>query len=121
MMAYRDSAGRILIDEWLDELAKRHSRAYVKCLQRLRLLRESGHELRRPISAPLRDGVHELRAQVGTVNYRVLYFFYGEDVVVLSHGLTKEDVVPLVEIDRAVVRMKQVQDSPEKFTAAWEE
>jgi phage-related protein len=121
MMAYRDSAGRILIEDWLDDLAERDSRAYVKCLQRLRQLRDTGHELRRPIAAPLRDGICELRAQIGTVNYRVLYFFHGKNVVVLSHGLTKEDAVPPVEIDRAVQRMKQVQNSPERFTAAWEE
>ena len=40
----------------------------------------------------LRNGIYELRAKVGTVNYRVLYFFCGSNVACLSHGLTKGQV-----------------------------
>jgi phage-related protein len=59
-----------------------------------------GHELRRPYADYLRAGVHELRARVGRVNYRILYFF-GDDEIILSHGFTKEREIPDAEIERA--------------------
>ena len=54
------------------------------------------------------------------VQYRILYFFCGSNVACLSHGITKEDEVPDVEIDLAVRRKLQVQRDPERFTAEWE-
>jgi hypothetical protein len=40
-----------------------------------------GHELRRPYADYLRAGVHELRARVGRVNYRILYFFGDDEII----------------------------------------
>jgi hypothetical protein len=34
-----------------------------------------GHELRRPEADFLRDGIYELRASLGGVHHRILYFF----------------------------------------------
>ena len=73
---------------------------------RIRRLTELGHELRRPEADLLRDGIYELRARLGTVNYRILYFFHGRNVAVLAHALTKEDEIPIVEINRAVERKR---------------
>jgi phage-related protein len=69
-----------------------------------------GHELRRPAADFLRDGIYELRPSYQGVNYRILYFFAGKNVVVVSHGLKKESEVPAVEIRRAI-------DRKEKFDA----
>ena len=87
-----------------------------KCTERVDRLGEMGHELRRPEADFLRDGIYELRATCQGVHYRMLYFFTGKDVVVLSHGLTKERQVPPREIDRAVERRKQVEGNFERFT-----
>lgn len=57
---------------------------------------------------------------MGTVNYRILYFFNGRQVAVLSHGITKEDVVPPAEIERAIARMKRVQADATVHTAMLE-
>src|SRR6266404_5155763 len=105
---YRKSDGTIPLDEWLDELEGSDLRAYKKCLDRIILLEKLGSELRRPIADTLRDGIRELRAKVGTVNYRILYFFSGANIVCLSHGLTKESDVPDDEIDLAIQRKKLV-------------
>jgi hypothetical protein len=67
--------------EWLEELREKDSVAYAKCLFTLERLREAGHELRRPTADLLRDGIHELRAKKGHVNYRLLYFFHGRAAV----------------------------------------
>jgi hypothetical protein len=38
------------------------------------------------------------------VNYRVLYFYHGQNVAILTHALTKEDKLPETELKRAVRR-----------------
>jgi len=64
----------------------------------------------------LRDGVYELRARFGTVNYRLLYFFHGQNVAVLAHAITKEDEIPTVEIDRALERKMAFAANPSAHT-----
>jgi putative component of toxin-antitoxin plasmid stabilization module len=70
----------------------------------MRRLAEMGHELRRPEADFLRDGIYELRSRLGTVNYRILYFFHGREVAVLASAITKEADIPAVEINRALNR-----------------
>ena len=99
--------------EWLDQLP---TKVKAKCTQRIDRLGELGYELRRPEADFLRDGIYELRASYQGVHYRMLYFFAGKAVVVLSHGLTKEREVPPREIDQAVERKQMVEADFEKFT-----
>ena len=68
--------------------------------------------MRRPIGDYLRDGIYELRPSLAGVHYRILYFFHGNDAVVVSHGLTKERKVPVGEIERAIERMKRFRSNP---------
>jgi len=86
-----------------------------KIIARLELLRGRGHDLRRPHAATLRDGIHELRVVSQHVNYRVLYFFHGRTAVI-SHGTTKEGVVPPREIDLAVERKRRFAANPDQYT-----
>jgi phage-related protein len=99
--------------EWLDQLP---TKVKAKCTERIDRLGELGHELRRPEADFLRDGIHELRASCQGVHYRILYFFAGKAVVVLSHGLTKEREVRPREIDQAVEHKRMVEADFEKFT-----
>jgi hypothetical protein len=117
---FRDADGTVPLSDWLDDLEETEPRAYAKCLAIILNLSRLGYELRRPLADTLRDGIHELRAKVGTVNYRILYFFMGSNVACLSHGFTKEDKVPDAEIDLAVRRKRLVQKNPDKYTAEWE-
>lgn len=87
-----------------------------KCQARISRLAELGHELRRPEADYLRDGVHELRATHQTVNCRILYFFHDRQVAVLSQLIAKEDKVPDLEIDRAIVRKQRFEADPEAHT-----
>ena len=64
----------------------------------------------------LRDGIYELRAKKGHVNYRLLYFFHGRNVAIVAHDLTKEGVVPVADIDRAVRRKQAFEAKPERHT-----
>ena len=67
----------------------------------------------------LRDGIYELRAKRGKVNYRLLYFFHGKDIAILAHGLTKERAVPTVDIERAIDRKTQYEQAPKEHRATY--
>lgn len=72
--------------------------------------------MRRPEADTLRDGIHELRARLGHVNHRILYSIHGRAVAVLLHALVKEEVVPEVDIDLAIVRKTAFSRDPEGHT-----
>ena len=105
----------VLFRQWLAALP---AKVQAKCLAQLRLLRAHGHELRRPLADFLRDGIYELRPTYQGVHYRILYFFSGKDLVVISHGITKRAAVPAIEIDRAVARKKRYEADPKAH--GWE-
>ena len=113
---YKDRKSGSPVVEWLNSLRKTDSIAWAHCVGRIQLLAESGHELRRPAADLLRDGIYELRAKHHKVQYRILYFFHGRNVAILAHAITKKDVVPAIEIDRAVERMKLFRRSPSDHT-----
>jgi phage-related protein len=112
---FREEDGTVPFLSWLAELEQRSQRAFEKCLFMLDLLRQSGYELRRPQADLLRDGVYELRTKVGRVNYRILYGFVGKDLVLVSHGITKEQAVPSVEIDKAISCLALYRRDPAKY------
>lgn len=66
------------------------------------VLEQYGNSLREPYSKPLEDGIFELRAKVGTNISRVLYFFYYEGRIILTHGFVKKtQKTPPSEIKKA--------------------
>jgi phage-related protein len=110
---FRDSDGAVPILDWLAALP---AKALDKCRVKIERLRALGHELRRPEADYLRDGIHELRVRLGTVNYRMLYFFHEDIAAVVSHGIVKEKRVPPKEIDRAITAKKRFEADPERHT-----
>lgn len=50
------------------------------------------------------------------VNYRIIYFFHGRGVGVVSHGLVKERIVPPREIELAIQRKALFATDPDKHT-----
>lgn len=113
---FREADGSVPVLDWLAKLRRSDARAFAKCLVRIERLAECGHELRRPEADFLRDGIYELRSRMGSVNYRVLYFFFGRDVCVLAHGLTKEDAVPTADLKLAILRKQKFLASPSLHT-----
>jgi len=116
LIFYRDERGQAPVVEWLRELRRKDKKAYAKCNARIQVLAQLGHELRRPMADYLRDGIHELRIRHGHVNYRILYFFHGQAVAILAHGLTKEDEVPNADIERAIQRKEAFAKDPAKHS-----
>ena len=115
-MFYREANGRAPVVDWLQDLLRENERAWVSCRARIELLAQLGHELRRPAADYLRDGIYELRAKQGHVQYRLLYFFHGRSVAILAHSLTKEDEVPKVDIERTIQRKKRFEANPKAHT-----
>jgi phage-related protein len=110
---YKEEDGSVPVLEWLDKLP---DKAQDKCRVRIERLADLGHELRRPEADFLRDKIYELRVSLQGVQYRILYFFYSNISVVISHGIIKEREVPSKEIDRAIERRKRFEENPEAHT-----
>jgi phage-related protein len=100
--------------EWFENLP---AKAQDKIVVRIERLKELGHELRRPEADYLRDDIYELRVKAQAVNYRVLYFFHGRQLVVLAHGFSKQQSkVPNRELKSAIQRRARFHQSPNRHT-----
>ena len=96
---FRRLNGDCPLEKYLDTLAPK---LRVKTLRSIMLLEEFGTDLRLPYSAPLEDGLYELRSILGTDITRVVYFFIVGNQAVLTHGFTKKtQKTPRSEIEKA--------------------
>jgi len=105
--------------DWMDSSGLK-PKVMHKCFDKIKRLKEMGHELGRPAASFLRDGIYELRIKHERVNYRILYFF-NEGIAILSHGIQKEDVVPPNEINHAIENKKKYIENPQLHTYEEEE
>ncbi len=115
---FKDDDGSVPLIDWL---RRQTEKVQIKCLATVEELRERGYELRRPTVDKLDRGIHELRIRYGTVNYRILYAFHGQNAVLLSHGCTKEKRVPKKEIDRAVENLNKFKQNPNVHSSGIED
>jgi len=97
------------------------SAARERCRDRLRLLAESGHRLRRPLAARVCPGLYELRLKYRGLNLRMLCFFHGQTIVVVSHGFVEQQaVIPLAEVCRALDCRARFEADPDAHTSGSE-
>lgn len=69
--------------------------------------------MRRPAADYLTDGIYELRAKHISVQYRILYFFHGQNVAILAHAITKEEeAIPAIDIQRVLHRKRLFEENP---------
>ncbi len=119
---YQEIDGEVPVLEWLMQLLKQNRKGYANCVARIGQLAASGYELRRPAADYLSDGIYELRAKHIRVQYRILYFFHGQNVAILAHAITKEEeAVPAIDIERALLRKRLFEENPEAHTYTEEE
>ena len=111
LIIYQEANGSVPLLDWLDKIPWK---AKLKCLVKIERLSLAGHELRRPDCDYLEAGIRELRSKKGKTNYRILYAFIPQkqNVVLLSHGCTKEKVVPPKEIERAKHNLEKFIKDP---------
>lgn len=114
---YQETDGEVPVLEWLTQLLKENRKGYANCVARIGQLAANGYELRRPAADYLTDGIYELRAKHIRVQYRILYFFSGQNVAILAHAITKEEeAVPAIDIERALRRKRLFEENPEAQT-----
>ena len=112
---YQDRKDDSPIVEWLLQIRKKDPKGFLNCLARVEQLKMFGYELRRPAADYLSDGIYELRAKHRNVQYRLFYFFHGENIAVIDHGIVKEQsAVPQIELKRALVRKKKFEQNPKE-------
>jgi phage-related protein len=117
IVLFQDAKGAVPVLVWLNQLVKSDKKGYANCISRIEQLAEYGFELRRPAADFLRDGIYELRAKHVRVQYRILYFFHGQNVVILAHAIIKEDDrVPDRDIDLALTHKDLFVLNPETYT-----
>ncbi len=109
---FQEDDGTVPILDWFDRIPEK---ALDKCTVKLERLEELGHTLHRPEADYLRDGIYELRIRYLRIHYRILYFFFKQSAVVVSHGLTKEKRIPPKEIEMAINRKVRFELSPETY------
>jgi len=97
---YETSTGDCPTSDFLNGLDKTKERPFVN--RKLSLLAEYGNQLRRPNVENLGDGIYELRIPVKRRQIRLLYFFFFQDSIVISHGLIKENKIPQADINIAL-------------------
>ena len=114
---YQDENGNAPVLEWLKAMIKKDRKGYANCVAKIRQLAITGYELRRPAADYLRNGIYELRAKHIHIQYRILYFFDGQNIAILAHAITKDtDRVPIVDIERAIERKRQFEENPNVHT-----
>ncbi len=98
---YEDQKGNRPVQEFIDSLTNRTEVNQIAV--HMRELKSQGYRLQRPMSAPLRDGIHELRPGPN----RILYGF-NKGVAVLLHALRKKTrETPRRDIDVALKHMQE--------------
>ncbi len=100
---FMDESGFSPVEKFINELSEKERakvRAYIK------ILKEFGHNVRRPIADYLGEGIYELRPQA----HRVFYFYFMKDSAVLLHMLRKKtDKIPFNDLKLCIKRKTEVE------------
>jgi phage-related protein len=119
---YQEPTGISPVIEWLKKLKSQDQKGFNNCLFRIKQLEDSGYELRRPIADYLTDGIYELRAKHQNIQYRILYFFHGQNIAIIAHSIIKKtSAVPPSELEQAIVRKNKFIENPEIYSYEGEE
>ena len=96
---YESASGNCPTREFLDSLNIKDELPYV--VRALDHLQEFGNLLRRPQADILQDGIYELRIPIKRKQFRLLYFYFYQEKIIVSHGLRKEAKVKTADIEKA--------------------
>lgn len=92
----------------LEFIRAQDQRTKNKIEQAIELVKERNVKARYPLVSKVSGKIWEIRIEVATNIYRILYFIYVDKRIVLLHGFQKKsDKIPAKEIDIALARMKE--------------
>ncbi|MDR2900854.1 MAG: type II toxin-antitoxin system RelE/ParE family toxin [Treponema sp.] len=75
------------VQQFIDSL---NVKMRVKALGCIEILEEFGNQLREPFSKPISKGLFELRIQFAGDITRIFYFFFKDNIIVLTNGFIKK-------------------------------
>ena len=102
---FTNKRGDCPVEEFLNSL---QVNARAKVVKWLELLEEKGPNLPRPYADILRGKIRELRVSYGNLEIRLLYFFWKDKIIIVTHGfLKKERQIDSSEIERAINYMNE--------------
>ncbi len=105
---YKTRRGEDLVKTFKDQQPKK---AQTKMAKHEALLAEHGPNLHRPYADYLRDDIYELRVKFSPNNYRILYFFFKNKTIIMTHGIIKNrGPVGDTEIDRAIKYKREFEE-----------
>lgn len=113
---YKKTNGEVPIINFLEEIED--VKLKNKVLKFIQILQEYGRELYEPYTKYLKDGIYELRIHHSSNYARCLYFFYCDDLIIMTNGFIKKtNKTPSKEIKTAlnnkkdfIKRMEGMQD-----------
>lgn len=85
---YIKENGRCPVKDFLDDLDLKKDVPYIE--NRMIQLEEHGYNLRRPLADILEDGIYELRIKTINGAFRILYFFFDNNKIILTNGFKKK-------------------------------
>jgi phage-related protein len=98
-----DERGENPVKEFIENLPLKEQ---AKIFAYLNELKKQGHNLRRPMSDYLAEGIYELRPR----DNRIFYFFFLRENVVLLHVIRKKtDKIPEGDLQICLKRRKQTE------------
>lgn len=109
---YETKRGEKPVLEFLDALPEK---ARAKCVSYLKLLEERGNALSRQYAGKVRDDLWELRPEFGGVEYRLFYFTFIANRIVIVHAISKKTQrLNPRDIELALSRVKEMRDREEQ-------
>lgn len=109
---YTKENGECPAQEFLDGLSPSVDLPFV--MNDLRRLEAFGFQLRRPQADYLERDIYEPRTETASGQIRLLYFFFYQEKIIISHGFHKKQKVPRGQIDRAVANRKDYFERHER-------
>jgi phage-related protein len=100
---YRTASGKMPVEEFLDSLTDRHAQKVTWVLRLVEQLDTVPQQYLKKLVGT--EDLWEIRVQMGGNNYRLLGFFDGPNLLVLTGGFSKkQQTIPKREIDLAEQR-----------------
>jgi phage-related protein len=110
---YKTSTGKCPVEEFLDSLSDRHTQKVAWVLRLIERLEIVPQQYLKKLAGT--EDLWEIRAQIGGNSYRLLGFFDGPQLLILTSGFVKkQQKIPVREIEVAYRRRTEYLDRRSK-------